>query len=210
MEPASPMLLPALSALCSPPLHSWIKSWLKNITSFWEKPGSWWSQPMSSKPDSFCSCSHLLPRMGLLGGLRSWQGRIESYQAGKIKIIAFAGKLAGHVGNIWYTCMIRILTSALAWWQVMPITHCQPMLTPSLSNLFRKGATGEEGRYLMLLCGFWATSHPQLLQELHVSILSPSSVRIKKDSQGRKTKWPFALFLTKRLWMFKGLLLYSK
>lgn len=38
-----------------------------------------WVKPVSSEPDSFCSCSHSLPRMGLLGALSSWQGRIESY-----------------------------------------------------------------------------------------------------------------------------------
>lgn len=59
-----------------------------------------WVKPMCLKPDSFCSCSHSLPRMGLLGALRSCQGRIESYHAGKMENIAFAGKLSGHTGNI--------------------------------------------------------------------------------------------------------------
>lgn len=60
-------------------------------------------KPVSSKPDSFCSCSHSLPRMSLLGALpidRRRQGRTESYQAGKMETIAFAGKLSGHIGNV--------------------------------------------------------------------------------------------------------------
>lgn len=118
-------------------------------------------KPMSSKPDSFCrSCSHSLPRTGLLGALHSWQGRIESYQAGKMETIAIAGKLSGYIRNIWYTCMIRFLTSAWAWWQVvespyLPITHCQPTLTPSLSNLFKKvGNWGRESHIPLWILGY--------------------------------------------------------
>lgn len=42
----------------------------------------------------------LILTKGLSGALLSWQGRIESYEAGKMETIAFAGKLSGHIRNI--------------------------------------------------------------------------------------------------------------